>query len=80
MVGVPGRSGGCATCRRKKKGVSLSSSLRCTRVPFVLVDADAPGVAVVRQTDPFLWSMSTIRSRLRRVRSQELGMGELDGW
>lgn len=25
MVGVPGRSGGCATCRRKKKGVRQNS-------------------------------------------------------
>lgn len=50
MVGVPGRSKDCLTCRRRKKGVSKSSSCRPTATVFNPGQIPIPDIDVARLT------------------------------
>lgn len=51
MVGVPGRSKGCLTCRRRKKGVSDSSPCRPTATVFSSGQIPIPDIDVARLTE-----------------------------
>ncbi|KAF2102534.1 hypothetical protein NA57DRAFT_52102 [Rhizodiscina lignyota] len=65
MVNVPGRSKGCNTCRRRKKGCDLRrpSCARCVRDGFQCEGYDRPTIFVSHQPDTNSTRLVTVRPR-----------------